>query len=165
MLCEFCKKLKATVHYTEIINNQMTKVNLCENCAKEKGIDVYPKFDMSDLLAKLTHVEGAPSVIEERSCARCGMTYQKFREIGRFGCSDCYTAFEEMLKPLLEMIHKANRHVGKVPKRWSKKGVVDVNLKALEDELQKAIAHEAYEEAARIRDRMKEIKEKAKRSK
>ncbi|HHV72971.1 MAG TPA: hypothetical protein GXX38_10275 [Clostridia bacterium] len=37
MLCEQCKIRPATVHFTQIINNQKTQMNLCEQCAAEKG--------------------------------------------------------------------------------------------------------------------------------
>ena len=165
MLCEVCHKKKATVHYTEIVKSQMVKINLCESCAKVKGIDIYAKFSVADLLSGLTDLEGTKVLVEDRECAKCGMTSREFKDIGRFGCSECYFAFEEMLNPLLEAIHKTTRHVGKVPKNWSKHATTEVDLKNLEDELQKAIHAEAFEEAARIRDKIKELKESKKRRK
>lgn len=159
MLCESCLKKKATVHYTEIIKNQMVKINLCEDCAKEKGIDIYSKFTVADLLSGLTDLEGAKTLVEDRECPECGMTYGEFKETGRFGCAECYNTFEEMLATLFEAIHKASRHVGKMPKRWSKKGAGEVELKTLEDQLDKAVRAEAFEEAARIRDQIKMLKE------
>ncbi|MBI1882733.1 MAG: UvrB/UvrC motif-containing protein [Chlamydiae bacterium] len=159
MLCEVCHKKQATVHYTEIIQNKMMKINLCEPCAKEKGIDVYSKFSVADLLSGLADLEAVGASIENESCSQCGMSYREFKEIGRFGCAHCYTTFNELLKPLFEAIHKASRHVGKVPKHWSKHYSGEVELKTLEDQLEKAISGEAFEEAARIRDRIKEVKE------
>jgi protein arginine kinase activator len=159
MLCEVCHKKKATVHFTEIVKNQMVKINLCAACAKQKGIDIYTKFSVSDLLSGLADLEGGKVFVEDRECAKCGMTSREFKDIGRFGCSECYLAFEEMINPLLEAIHKTSRHVGKVPKRWSKRSLSEVELKNLEDQLQKAIHSEAFEEAARIRDQIKDLKE------
>lgn len=159
MLCEVCHKKKATVHYTEIVKNQMAKINLCEGCAKDKGIDLYSKFSVADLLSGLADIEGTKSVLDDRECAECGMTYQEFKEIGRFGCAECYVTFEEMLKSLFEMIHKASRHVGKVPHRWLKQAAKEVEIKSLENELQKAIHKESFEEAASIRDQIKSLKE------
>lgn len=159
MLCEFCHKKKATVHYTEIVKNQMVKMNLCEACAREKGIDVYSKFSVTDLLAGLSDIEGAKSVSEELECSGCGMVYREFKEVGRFGCAECYATFGEILAPLFETIHKSSKHVGKVPKRWLKREGAQTSLKGLEAELEKAVKAEAFEEAARIRDKMKEMKE------
>ena len=55
MNCEICKIRPAKVHYTEIVNNQMTKMNLCLECAEEKGIDVQKggNFGLGDLVAGL----------------------------------------------------------------------------------------------------------------
>ncbi|MBI1869639.1 MAG: UvrB/UvrC motif-containing protein [Chlamydiae bacterium] len=163
MQCEVCQKKKATVHYTEIVNNQMVKINLCEGCAKGKGIDIYSKFSVSDLLSGLAEIEETEIAHGTQECSRCGMTYREFKDIGRFGCPECYVAFQDFLKPLFEAIHKASRHVGKVPKRWSKHTSQETELKTLEDELTKAITREAFEDAARLRDRIKELKEAKRR--
>jgi protein arginine kinase activator len=164
-LCEVCHKKKATVHYTEIIKNKMVKINLCENCAKEKGVDIYSKFSIADLLSGLSDIEETKSLVENRKCAHCEMSYQQFREVGRFGCSKCYLTFEEMLVPLLEVIHKHSKHVGKAPKRWSEKAVTEVEVKTLEEALQKAIAKEEFEDAAKLRDQIRHLKEAKRRKK
>lgn len=158
MLCEVCHKKKATVHYTEIVKNQMIKYNLCESCAKDKGITIYAKFSIADLLSGLAEFEGRQTGLEDKKCRTCGMSYQEFKEVGRFGCALCYVEFDDLLKSLLESIHKSTRHIGKFPKRWAKQAATEVELKELEDSLHKAVAAEAFEEAARIRDRIKEIK-------
>ncbi len=48
-------------------------------------------------------------------CPRCGMTYERFRKHGRFGCSDCYAAFSSELERLFKRIHGSRRHAGKAP--------------------------------------------------
>ena len=55
MNCEICKVRPAKVHYTEVVNNQMTKMNLCLECAEEKGVDVQKagNFGLGDLVAGL----------------------------------------------------------------------------------------------------------------
>ena len=39
MKCNICKKEIATIHLTEIINNKIKEIHVCEKCAKEKGIE------------------------------------------------------------------------------------------------------------------------------
>src|SRR3990167_7457779 len=120
MLCDECGKNKATVHLTEIINEQITKLNLCEVCAKEKGSDVEQHFGIADLLAALSDVESVPQaaggvVAAKNRCSRCGMTYEDFKKVGRLGCGECYNEFKVSLAPLLKRIHGAKQHLGKSP--------------------------------------------------
>ena len=160
MLCEACQKKKATVHYTEIVNNTMVKVNLCEDCAKKKGIDLSSKFSMADLLSGLTDIHKPKFGIEDRECPNCSMNFSQFKDIGRFGCEACYETFQDLLKPLFEAIHKSSRHVGKVPKRLASRGDLTVRIKDLEQKLEQAVKREAFEEAAQVRDHIKTLKTK-----
>ncbi|MDP3980005.1 MAG: UvrB/UvrC motif-containing protein [Chlamydiota bacterium] len=165
MQCESCQKNPATVHYTEIVNNAMVKINLCEDCAKQKGIDLYSKFSMADLLSGLTDVQKPKLSIEDRECANCSMTFRQFRDIGRFGCETCYETFQDLLKPLFEAIHKSTCHVGKVPQKFVNREDSGQRIKRLEEKLEQAIAQEAFEEAAQIRDQIKTLKIKPVRKK
>src|SRR3989338_1987324 len=106
MLCEVCGKKEATVHLTEVVNDKITKLHLCENCAKEKGSEMEEHFGLNDLLAGLadlgTTVE--PKHAESIKCPKCGFTYQDFSRVGRFGCGECYEAFKKHIAPLLKRI-------------------------------------------------------------
>ena len=118
MMCDICGKIEATVHLTEIVNDKMTKLHLCEECAKEKGAEMEEHFGLSDLLAGLADLGATAepsSIIESIKCPSCGFTYQDFKKVGRLGCGDCYEAFKKHLAPLLKRIHGADRHVGKIP--------------------------------------------------
>jgi protein arginine kinase activator len=159
MQCDVCGKKEATVHLTEIINEQMTKLHLCEECAKEKGAEMEEHFGLSDLLAGLAGLGASiePKVAETIKCANCGFTYQDFTKIGRFGCSECYDSFKKHLAPLLKRIHGADRHVGKVPLMAGKTARDARNLQDLRMKLEKAIQSEEFEEAARLRDKIKEV--------
>ena len=50
MRCDVCQKNDATVYLTQIVEGKMQKVNLCEHCAKEKGVSDPTGFAMADLL-------------------------------------------------------------------------------------------------------------------
>ena len=177
MLCNECGKNKATVHLTEIINDQITKLNLCESCAKQKGSDVEQHFGIADLLSALSDVEApppaaagspaSPSPVSKTKCANCGMTYDDFKKVGRLGCSECYTAFKASLSPLLKRIHGSSQHVGKSPNPTSVKEYklatkAQEDLDAAKQDLQKAIKKEEFEEAASLRDKIKFLEKKLK---
>src|SRR5919205_3535677 len=117
MLCDVCKMNDATVFLTQILEGKMQKVNLCEACSKEKGVQDPTGFALADLLLGIGAAEeiekGAPSA----RCPVCGYTQADFKKTGRLGCSTCYTAFAEGLNSLLKAMHKGTEHVGKLPHR------------------------------------------------
>lgn len=164
MLCDICGNKEATVHLTEVVNDQVTKLNLCEDCAKEKGAEMEEHFGLSDLLAGLSDLGATiePQAITAVKCPNCGFTYQDFGKIGRLGCSECYEAFKKELSPLLKRIHGADRHVGKIPLKIGKTPKDMISLQELKMSMEKAIQMEEFEEAARLRDKIRELEKKNK---
>ena len=161
MLCELCKQTQATVHLTEIINEQMSELHLCEACANQKGAQVESHFGLSDLLSgladfsKTQEQEGAAEATT-KACASCGMTYDDFRKVGRLGCAECYVTFKRSLGSLLKRIHGSPIHVGKSPVRLLKPSkIAKSEMMELKKKLEKAIENEAFEEAARLRDHIR----------
>jgi protein arginine kinase activator len=174
MVCDICGKNQATVHLTEIIDDQMSELHLCEECARQKSVQMEQQFGLSDLLAGLAdfgkHIEGKE--ISKVRCPNCNLSYDDFKKIGRLGCSSCYSAFAPHLIPLLKRIHGSIVHTGKV-----QKGIpfVEVAKKAepvkakfslgdLRNKLQEAIRLENFEEAAKLRDKIKELEKKMSQS-
>ena len=157
MTCDICHKKEATVHLTEIINDQVTKMNLCEDCARDKGTEMEEHFGLSELLAGLTDMGGVvePETPITTKCQNCGLTYQNFRKLGRLGCGECYDAFKKELAPLLKRIHGADRHIGKVPLKGGKTIKDTRTLQDLKLQLEKAIQMEEFEEAAKLRDKIR----------
>ncbi len=162
MQCDVCGKKEATVHLTEIVNDKVTKLHLCEDCAKDKGTEMEEHFGLGDLLAGLTDLGSAvePEMLSSVKCPSCGFTYQDFKKIGRLGCGECYEAFKVQLAPLLKRIHGAERHVGKVPIMIGKTVKETKTIQDLKSKMDKAIQEENFEEAARLRDRIHELEKK-----
>lgn len=163
MLCDICKKNEATVHLTEIIDEQMNELHLCEECARTKSVAMEQQFGLSDLLAGMTDLDKTEKEAEPVAtlkCPNCGLSYADFKKIGRLGCGTCYNTFSKYLGPLLKRIHGSTQHTGKSPLKAA--GVLKKNIDAqdLRVRLQKAIASEAFEEAAKLRDQIKEIEKK-----
>ncbi|MCA9393198.1 MAG: UvrB/UvrC motif-containing protein [Candidatus Omnitrophica bacterium] len=159
MKCDLCNK-KATVHLTEIVDDQMSEMHLCEECAREKSVQMEQQFGLSDLLAGLTDFGKQTKTADkvDLKCPTCGITYDDFRKFGRLGCGDCYTAFRTHLSTLLKKIHGSNHHFGKTPKRMPKAAKKKVeNLQDLKGKLLEAIQEEDFEKAAVLRDKIREI--------
>jgi protein arginine kinase activator len=162
MLCCICKEREATVHLTQIAGDKMQKVDLCEECAKTKGVNDPTGFSLADLLLGL----GASHEIEQSSggvelkCPRCGFTQGDFKKAGRLGCSECYKTFAEGLDGLLKSMHKGTRHAGKVPESLRQTRDISDRLKNLQKKLTKAIEDENFEQAAQLRDEIKQMNAK-----
>ncbi len=159
MVCELCKHAQATVHLTEIVNDQMTEMHLCESCANQKGSQVETHFGLADMLSGLAEYGKAqePEGHTAKACPNCGMTYEDFRKVGRLGCAECYTTFKRSLGSLLKRIHGSPLHLGKAPVRLLKPVKAKAELMELKRKLDNAIEREAFEEAADIRDQIRKI--------
>ena len=162
MLCCVCKEKEATVHLTQIAGDKMQKVDLCEDCAKHKGVNDPTGFSLADLLLGLGAAQeiGQTASGVEVKCPNCGFTQADFKKAGRLGCAECYVTFSEGLEGLLKTMHKGTRHVGKVPQALQESRDLNEKLKSLQKKLDKAVAEEDFEQAVAVRDEIKSTKEK-----
>jgi protein arginine kinase activator len=162
MLCSVCKEREATVHLTQIAGEEMQKVDLCEECAKTKGVNDPDAFSFADLVLGLgaSQAVAKGSGRKESACPSCGFTHADFKKSGRLGCPVCYDHFAEGLETLLKSMHKGVRHVGKVPKRYKqlkKASEASDRIKTLQQKLSKAIEAEQFELAAELRDEIRAL--------
>ena len=158
MLCDICKKNEATVHLTQIVDAKMLKVDLCETCSKAKGIQEASGFSLADLLVGLGAADEIKTEAPGVQCSMCGFTQADFKKAGRLGCPECYKTFSDALDGLLKTMHKGTRHVGKVPESLRQSRDLSDRMKLLEKKLSKAIDDEDFEEAAILRDEIKQTK-------
>ena len=162
MLCDICKQNVATVHLTQMVEGKTKKVDLCEACSKDKGVDDPTGFSLADLLLGLGAAQEMEHALPggEANCPHCGFTQADFKKAGRLGCADCYTTFAEGLEGLLKTMHKGTKHVGKVPQSFKQSQDLSDKMKSLQNKLDKAVAEEDFESAARVRDEINQIKNK-----
>lgn len=163
MNCDECGKRPATVHITKIENGKKTDMHLCEQCAMQKNVlSLSTNFSVNDLLAGLLSSGGATikksDMINNTTCDICGLSYSKFGETGRFGCSHCYEVFGDRLNPLFKKVHGNINHTGKIPNRVGGRIKVLREVERLKKQLDEAIRNEEYEKAATLRDKIREIK-------
>ena len=166
MVCNVCGQTEATIHLTEIMNNEMIEIHLCETCAEQQGTEFKTHFNFNKLLAGLA-ADLSAGLKPERGarlvCKTCGMTQEDFGRTGRLGCADCYRTFEKFLIPLLKRVQREVQHVGKVPTRAPGAVRYSANLREFQERLRRSIQNEAFEEAARLRDQIRELEEKMKK--
>ncbi|MDR1457322.1 MAG: UvrB/UvrC motif-containing protein [Puniceicoccales bacterium] len=178
--CQFCGK-PATVHMTQVINNKTTVIRMCNECASKHGL-----FDKEGLpFAMLSGLgEALFSGMKQNLsangliCSKCGCTPMSFKETGRLGCPHCYKDLKLLIDGIIESSQKGTIHKGK----YSREGAMAATMNAtgsftdtsakksprrlstkerlneLQEMLDAAVKAEQYEEAARLRDEIKNLK-------
>lgn len=179
MLCGICKAREAKIFYTEIINGEKKEQYLCEECAAKstnfrlKSPFGGQEFSLGGLLSGL--FEGERQKEEGRqyigageglACARCGMTYEEFKEKGQFGCAKCYQSFGRLLLKNMRNIQGSDIHTGKKPKNPDGLAEIPVEnvpelseIDRLSMQLGQAVEREEYETAAVLRDKIRGLKQ------
>jgi protein arginine kinase activator len=181
---------EATVFLTQIVDGKMTKANLCEKCSKEKGVTDPAGFQLADFLLGAGPQKKSRSAAAEDdtlACPSCGFTRAHLKKIGRMGCPECYHTFADDLENMLRAMHKGTRHVGKVPGKQpalaqsplSREEVrtapVPVSspppapkpvspkkrMAELKAQIERAVAEERFEDAARLRDEIRSLESEA----
>lgn len=158
MQCEQCGKNNASVHVTRIVNGQKTESHLCQDCAQEysgmPGLFSAPNI-FASLFEQAHPFSKKPQ--KETICPTCNIKLSDLYRYNQFGCSDCYTTFKSEVEPIVRRLHGATRHVGKVPKRGYHKLNMERRIDGLRSQLDKAIVAEKYEEAAKLRDEIRDL--------
>jgi protein arginine kinase activator len=157
------------VHVTQIINNEKKEMHLCEQCARENEQIAFSSpfhfaspFSISDLLSGFLGKDFGYQVKPKEPstmprCSVCGITYDQFARSGKLGCANCYTVFNDALKPVFRRIHGNTYHHGKLPQRAGEKIKAKREIENLKTQLTKAVQNEEYEKAAELRDRIREL--------
>ena len=165
--CTICQKSIATIHILDLQDGVIAEQkHLCPSCAESSG-DVAPaaKFGplkklsteiLEDLVSGLKSPSEPSADPQSPVCPACGLTAEDFRMRGRLGCPRCYETLHDALSSLLEKVHDGKTHVGRYPGRTAK--AEPANLADLRRRLADAIRDENYEDAAKLRDELRELK-------
>jgi len=158
MKCQKCTK-QATLHITEVISDEhFEELHLCEDCAQKYIHEPQAGGDKPSPAGLLEEGDEA-AALGQRECPVCGIKFVEFRNSGRLGCPHDYQEFRDELTPLLENIHGETKHCGKTPRRQPQNKQTQSELLQLRKQLQQAVTREAYEDAARLRDRIRQLEE------
>ncbi|MCZ6597057.1 MAG: UvrB/UvrC motif-containing protein [Planctomycetota bacterium] len=167
MICQLCQKKPAAIHITDVLEMpehgeaeyKLVHQHICQTCAKDlklPQVSPVPK-NLANIWKLLKQTRELSRQEARLKCPDCGMTLPEFRSKGRLGCPNDYEVFKQHLDPLLDRIHNATVHSGRLP------GIDDAELdrmKQVDDlrhRLDAAIREEAYEHAARLRDELQAL--------
>lgn len=158
MKCQSCGKKEATVKYYENINGSKKELHFCSDCANKLGFSYFPDIFSPIFVSIPDYVE------EELKCKKCGYMLDDYAKTGLFGCPECYNTFNKNLDKLFLKIHGKNRHIKnsntiKRSKNYNNLSL-DEKISELKEDIKKKIEDEKYEEAAILRDKIKELENK-----
>lgn len=159
-LCDLCKGAPAAIQFVEQRGSDTRKISICHACAAKQGISHDGgslTFNLPSILAAMSNIV---QTAEEPNCNFCGMTGAQFREGGRLGCAQCYEVFESILKPIVKRTQSGMAHRGLMPARVTPT-VDKAEIADLRKKLDEFVRQERYEEAARLRDKIRELEQKA----
>ncbi|MDD6797149.1 MAG: UvrB/UvrC motif-containing protein [Clostridia bacterium] len=183
MLCENCNENEATIHYTEVINGVKNEHHLCSECASKLDLAYYgnmfgTELPFAKLLTGLFAAGKAAAGTEENPmahiiCPQCGMNFEEFTRVGKFGCAECYNVFGPLIDDNIRKIQGSSEHMGKkyanakkeevdLPDVMQKEKFSDKHeeIALLQAKLKEAVELENYEDAASLRDRIRSLKAK-----
>lgn len=172
MLCQNCSKREATTHIKRVVNGEATESHLCEECARKLGFDdFFDDFSLSipNIFSSFFKDSAfALASAKTEKCDTCSSTFDDIIRTGMVGCADCYEKFYDRLLPSIQCIHGKAKHVGRVPyievpdekkaKEEKKELSTEEKIEKLQTEMKKAIDSQNFEQAAVIRDEIKELK-------
>lgn len=172
MICQHCGKNEATTHIKKSINGEVSEMHLCSECARQTGImeemrmpkmtDLFGNSFLGNLIG--SGVAAMNSLAGVERCQRCGSSFDDIVKSGHIGCSECYEKFADRLEPSVKKIHGKTKHIGKYVsydevendnERESQMSELD----RLKEELRAAIKEQRFEDAAVIRDKIKDLTE------
>lgn len=159
MQCQICDKKEAIVHHTKVVNNEMQVQHLCHGCALDQGIDASAPQASAPLVDFLAQIgKGIADDPATGGCPSCGMTQAQLKQLGRLGCAECYSHFDQHLRNLLRRLHGGTHHVGKVS-TGPDSDELDrkAQLQSLRRSLQRAVEAEDFEHAAALRDQIRRL--------
>lgn len=155
--CSECKKAIA-VKYTLVIGDTITHTVMCQDCP------VLQRHLFGSAHAAIPTVAESAAGI---ACGGCGTTLDAVRMGAALGCKTCYDIFEDIILSELQSGKKLSSrisltkksapiHIGKSPGK-----ALEINpamrLLALNEALTETLQREDYEQAALLRDQIKEL--------
>lgn len=172
MLCENCKKNNASFHYKYSENGKVTEAHLCHECAKKQGFLSSGIFDGAGFFGTADNLGlGAFSSLFQdgekkslsgssvRICPSCGLSENELRRNGKPGCRECYHTFSDIVERMLKKLHMSCEYKGKIPEGASESISVSRKIEKMKEQMQRAVEEQNYEEAAKLRDAIRQLED------
>ena len=174
--CQLCSKRPATSHLTELDpdTGQRQELHICATCIQRLDLKLengppsiaeildMKSDDASSAKIKITSGLSMPAIVKnDERCPHCGLAFSEFGSGKLFGCAHDYAAFGDKVEALLRNYHGTTRHVGRRPgsEPDAPESAATVHRASLDAALRQAVMNENYENAAKLRDELRQLDE------
>lgn len=154
MKCQKCGEREATIHSVSIINGVKNESFICSLCADRENNISFNFPSVNDFFKSFAMGGTTKNTMK---CLICGYSYDDFLNTGLMGCPECYESFRGELMPVIKK-YQAGNCENKMDTAEVKPAAKEFDkLKELNQKLNEAISLENFEEAAVIRDKIREL--------
>lgn len=159
MKCEVCGLRSATHIFVEVTREHRLERRVCETCAWKLAIALPEETVLQPEPRKSPSLPPGKEELGQR-CPRCGRPYTEVKKTLMVGCAECYAAFLENLKAFLKKLHDTDVvYKGRAYVHDPRRRTLIEERQSLLEQLETLISEERFEEAARVRDRLRVIEE------
>ncbi|MBM4117552.1 hypothetical protein FJ251_07355 [bacterium] len=163
-ICEGCGAREASLRFTEVDGRGRRSALLCADCGIARGV---PSAELrgerldtralwSEIVRRLADDRQADEAL---ACPDCGLTFADFEASRRLGCPRCYQTFMGDMTRLLREYHGGDSHRGKMPRNFGRRIDLRRRIVGVKERIQLAVGEERFEEAARLRDEMRDLEQ------
>lgn len=161
MLCQSCFEKTATTHIKTMLNGVFKEYMLCPECAKKLGyMNFFEDFgtNFGNFLGNfLDNSTEKNAISQDKKCKLCGSSFRDIVNTGKVGCAHCYEVFYDEIIPSIHKIHGNTKHIGRMSASENSKSKFVNEVDELKLKLAQAIEKQEFEEAAKLRDKIKGI--------
>ena len=162
MRCDVCQKEQAIIHIREVSEKGIKKINLCANCALQKGLNISIEnmdFVLFNFLKNL--FSGNNGNLNSKigiKCPSCGTSIIQITEHSEVGCPICYSFFGNLIDMVIFKHNNSMNYLGKLPFEMKKIKDNKAKINDLKIKLRQYINKEEYKKAALVRDEIIDLK-------
>lgn len=148
--CERCGTDKDVSLVSFVIGGKRTSLWLCSKCMDAVLVE--------NQLGSVESKAGIGSHIEwDKTCSVCGRKWSDFLEDERLGCPECYETFAPMIEQILDTLFGTGKNL---QPNIESDDPGAFELTKLRYRLKEAVEREDFELAAKLRDRITQLKGK-----
>ncbi|MCL2213256.1 MAG: UvrB/UvrC motif-containing protein [Oscillospiraceae bacterium] len=136
------------------VNGVSKEVRLCGDCAVGVGMPTLSFGSLADFMMPHSPTK---TLRTAKTCDLCAATFDDIIKSGKLGCGKCYAVFAAELRETLRRIHGDVGYVGSDVALSAKVRPATHTTEQLKARLDVAIAAEDYEQAASLRDQIRDL--------
>ncbi len=162
MICQKCHKNIATIRYAEVIEGKVSERMICPACHQRMEQESRSGFEIAGAAPspkRMAATRASDVRMTEKFCPACGAQRSDVLKEGKVGCGDCYASFRDDIAQVLHGMHISLQHKGKTLHLNDLREQLRQDLRSSRGLLRSALKTENYEDAAVLRDRIRELEE------